>query len=284
MKFFGFTALLGLASSLLAADLQKIPNCTLVPTEWADGDSFLVKFPDGTEKTIRLYGADCIEMHVTGSESNTQRLRDQRRYFGIDDILVAKTFGESAKAASSRALAAPFTVFTIFADARGDSRFPRVYGFVITAEGKNLSEWLVSQGLARAFGVVRQEPNGNSGNEWREQLLDLELLAARAGKGAWSRTNWEKLPRIREEARRESAEIESAQGGQKAVEGKTIDLNTASRDELMTLPSVGEKTAIRIIARRPYHTIEDLLAVDGIGPSTLLKIRSFITVPNNTKN
>lgn len=278
MKFFGFIALVSLAANLFAAELQKIPGCTLVPSEWADGDSFPVKFPDGSVKNIRLYGADCIELHVTGNESNTRRLRDQRRYFGIDDILVAKSFGEAAKAETGRVLAEPFTVFTLLADARGDSRFPRFYGFVVTSDGKNLSEWLVSQGLARAFGMIRQEPGGSSGAEWRERLADLELLAARAGNGAWSRTNWEKLPGIREEARRETAELDTARGSQKVSEGNLFDLNSASRDELMTLPSIGEKTAQLIIQGRPFRSVNDLLTIRGIGPSTLLKIRKHLTV------
>jgi endonuclease YncB( thermonuclease family) len=149
-----------------------------VETTWSDGDSFQIKTPDGKTQTIRLYGVDCIEMHVQGDDSNARRLRDQRRYFGINDISVAKTQGEAAKAATAKWLDKPFTVHTTFADGRGDGRFSRVYGFVKTADGGNLSEVLVSQGLARAFGVVRQLPDGTAGDEWMEQLKDLELRQA----------------------------------------------------------------------------------------------------------
>jgi competence protein ComEA len=264
--------------ALAAEELTKFPGCTLVPTEWADGDSFSVLFPDGKQRTVRLYGADCIEMHVNGDDSNARRLRDQRRYFGIDEILVAKSFGEVAKAETQRILAKPFTVHTIFADGRGDGRFERIYAFVETAEGKDLSAWLVTQGLARAFGVVRQFPDGTSGNEWREQLSDLELLAARAGRGAWAKTDWEKLPKIRQEAREETAELESAKGTLEAVEGKPVDINHASRDELMTLPGIGEKTANAIIEARPYQSLEDLNRASGIGPATLVKIKPFLSI------
>ena len=259
-------------------ELRKFPGCTLVPTEWADGDSFSVRFPDGKQQTIRLYGADCIEMHVNGDDSNARRLRDQRRYFGIDDILTAKSFGENAKSETQRLLAKPFTVHTTFADGRGDGRFDRVYGFVETAEGKDLSAWLISQGMARAFGVVRQLPDGTSGNEWREQLADLELIAARTGRGAWAKTDWEKLPKIRKEARDETAELETAKGTQKAVEGNPIDINHSSRDELMTLPGIGEKTANAIIEARPYTALEDLTRAAGIGAATFGKIKPFLTI------
>jgi len=263
---------------IASEEFKKFAGCVLVETEWADGDSFAVRLPDGKEQTIRLYGADCLEMHVNGDDSNARRLRDQRRYFGIDDILLAKSFGEAAKSETRRVLAQPFTVYTTFADGRGDGRFERIYGIVETAEGKNLSEWLVSQGLARAFGVVRQLPDGTSGGEWRQQLADLELVAARAGRGAWAKTDWEKLANIRKQARDEIAELEAAKGTRKAVEGRPVDLNHAARDELMSLPGVGEKTALNIIEARPFDSVADLDRVNGIGPALLLKIRAFVSV------
>jgi competence protein ComEA len=263
---------------LAAESLQKFSGCTLVPNEWADGDSFSVRFPDGKKHTVRLYGADCIEMHISGDDSNARRLRDQRRYFGIDDILTAKSFGEVAKSETSRILAKPFTVYTAFADGRGDARFTRIYGFVVTADGKNLSEWLIQQGLARAFGVSRQLPNGTSGNEWKEQLADLELTAARAGRGAWAKTDWEKLPEARKQARDEMAELDAAKGVKEASSDKPVDINHASRDELMSLPGIGEKTALAIIEARPYANTADLNRASGIGPATLAKLKELISV------
>ena len=250
----------------------------LVPTEWADGDSFSVRLPDGKEQTIRLYGADCIEMHVQGDDSNARRLRDQRRHFGISDILAAKSMGEAAKAETCKLLAKPFTVFTSFADGRGDGRFNRIYAFVETADGRDLSEWLVSQGLARAFGVLRQRPDGANGNEWGEELADLELTAARAGRGAWSKTDWDKLPEIRKEAREETAELEAAKGEKKADPADKLDPNTAARDKLMGIPGIGEKTADAIIGGRPYKSVQDLLKVGGIGPASLKKIEPFLSI------
>ncbi|MEO5715732.1 MAG: helix-hairpin-helix domain-containing protein [Luteolibacter sp.] len=269
---------LSLASISLGSEITKIPNCVLIPTEWADGDSFSVRLPDGKEQTIRLYGADCIEMHVQGDDSNARRLRDQRRYFGISEIMTAKSVGEAAKVETRRLLAKPFTVFTSFADGRGDGRFSRIYAFVETSDGNDLSEWLVSQGLARAFGVVHQRPDGTSGNEWREVLADLELTAARAGRGAWAKTDWDKLPEIRKEAREETAEIEAAKGQKKADPADKIDPNTAARDELMTIPGIGEKTADAIIEARPYKTLQDLLRAAGIGPASLKKIEPFLSI------
>jgi competence protein ComEA len=261
-----------------ADDLQTFTGCMLEKSEWADGDSFPVKFPDGKVRTIRLYGADCMEMHLDGDESNARRLRDQRRYFGIGEILVAKFFGEAAKEETVRQLAKPFTVHTSFADGRGDARFARIYAFVKTAEGRDLAEWLVSRGLARAFGVKRQRPDGTTGAEWQEQLKDAELIAARTGRGAWAKTDWEKLPIARKEARDEAAELETAKERPKANENKPIDINRASRDELTGLPGIGEVMAQAIIAARPYQKLEDIMNADGIGPATFAKIRQFIAI------
>lgn len=278
MRMIVFCILFLLLPVVHGQELTRIGQCELVPTEWADGDSFAVRLPDGKQQTLRLYGVDCIEIHITGDESNANRLREQRRYFGIDEILTAKGIGQQAKLETAKILAKPFTIFTTFADGRGDSRFSRVYAFVQAADGRDLSEWLVSQGLARAFGVVRQRPDKTRGAEWKEQLADLELTAARASRGAWAKTDWEKLPKIRKEARDETSEIDLARGTQRADESKKIDPNTAARDELMSIPGIGEKTALAIIEARPYATLEDLLKVDGIGPASLKKYLPFLSL------
>jgi len=61
-----FAALAFVAAVHGASDqaLDSIKACRLAPVEWADGDSFRVRFPDGREETVRLYGADCMEWHV----------------------------------------------------------------------------------------------------------------------------------------------------------------------------------------------------------------------------
>jgi len=262
-----------------AQNLESFPHCTLVNEPWADGDSFPVRFPDGQVRTIRLYGVDCLESHVEGSDTNARRLRDQRRWFGIPDMQTALDYGKRGTTETQRQLAHPFTVHTAFADGRGDARFARIYGFVTTSTGTDLAEHLVSVGLARAFGVVRGRPDGTRGDEWREQLKDLELRAAKAGAGAWQATDWERLSEERRAARLEEAEIaELRSPGAGGPPDEPINPNTASRDELLSLPGVGEVTALRIIEARPYQSVEDLLRVPGIGPKTLESIRKYLQV------
>jgi competence protein ComEA len=61
-----------------------------------------------------------------------------------------------------------------------------------------------------------------------------------------------------------------------------IDINTATAEQLDTLPGIGPTTAQKIINYRetngPFATIEDIMNVSGIGPATFDNIQSLITV------
>jgi len=59
---------------------------------------------------------------------------------------------------------------------------------------------------------------------------------------------------------------------------KLIDLNSATPEELETLPGIGPTLAQRIVDGRPYNTLEDLLRVNGIGHVLYDQVRELITV------
>lgn len=267
----------------LASELQALKNCRLVPTEWADGDSFQIESEAGQQMTIRLYGVDCFEIKVAGA-TDARRLRAQRRYFGItdygsteDSIALAKNLGREAKQVAFKFLAEPFTVYTAFADARGDGRYKRYYGFVVNQVGEDLAAHLVKNGLARAYGVVRSTYDGQSHQDYRDFLADLELQAAKLGQGAWAKTNWQTLPSERQQQRDEDREIQLAVGTQLPAKA-SINPNESSRDELMSLPGIGETIAIRIIEMRPFETIVELQKVPGIGQKKFNDIKPYLTL------
>ena len=59
-----------------------------------------------------------------------------------------------------------------------------------------------------------------------------------------------------------------------------LNINTASTEELQTLPNIGEATAQRILDYRTQHgnftSIDALQNVKGIGAKTLEKLRPFV--------
>lgn len=60
-----------------------------------------------------------------------------------------------------------------------------------------------------------------------------------------------------------------------------ININTATLEELMTLPSIGESKAKAIIEYRKenlFNTIEDIKNVSGIGEALFEKIKEYITI------
>lgn len=66
-----------------------------------------------------------------------------------------------------------------------------------------------------------------------------------------------------------------------STEIEKININKASKEELMTLPNIGEKRAEAIIEYRensPFKKIEDIKNVTGIGEKFYQSLRDLITV------
>ena len=65
------------------------------------------------------------------------------------------------------------------------------------------------------------------------------------------------------------------------VKNKLVNINVATKDELMTLSGIGESKAIKIIEYRSsnlFSAIEDIKNVPGIGETLFEKIKSYITI------
>jgi len=67
---------------------------------------------------------------------------------------------------------------------------------------------------------------------------------------------------------------------------KLIDLNRATKEDLMTLPGIGPALAGRILEDRDskgaFQSVEDLMRIRGIKEKTMEKLRPFLIVAKNT--
>lgn len=71
------------------------------------------------------------------------------------------------------------------------------------------------------------------------------------------------------------------------AEKATLNLNSATLDQLATLPGIGPKVAERILEYRTknggFKKIEELMNVKGIGEKSFLKIKPLVSVAKPDK-
>ena len=175
---------------LEASNYEKFPESTLVEARNNDGDSFMVRLPDGREAEFRLYFVDAPESafkSYRGGQTNHERIRGQAADLDVSTG-EAVEIGKQAKKYTLEVLGArPFEVFT-----RWDSPFKdgRYHAFIrMTDDGKPrwLHEQLVRRGLARIKTKPADFPDGTPAADGLERLRELEREAKRVGAGAWAR-------------------------------------------------------------------------------------------------
>lgn len=112
-----------------------------------------------------------------------------------------------------------------------------------------------------------------------QRLIPLALSAALAllGSGpAWAA----------DKAKPAQPAASQAKAGPQAAP-KLVDINSASRDELKTLPGIGDAEADRIIAARPYPSKVKLTADKVLPDATYLALKGQIIAiqkaPTNSK-
>ena len=258
------------------SQLTAYPGSVLVDSEVNDGDSFTVSTGSSVIH-LRLYFADCPEKVVLQSH-DARRVQEQAGYFGYQDPSFVKSMGARAAEFTKEILSEPFTVYTSHAKALGGRTSERIYGFVVTADGKDLGELLVEQGYARNFGVSRQNYKGDSLREVENRMRDLESAAMLARRGVWEQSNPDLVVKYREIQRQEKEELNLLMTMAVGHLDKPIDINSADQLMLEKLPGIGPVTAARIIESRPFRSLEDLKKVRGIGDKMFDSLLPFIRI------
>ena len=62
-----------------------------------------------------------------------------------------------------------------------------------------------------------------------------------------------------------------------------VNVNTATIEELQTLPGIGPARARLIVANRPYQSVDDLAKLQGIGSKLTNDLRPLIKIDGNTQ-
>lgn len=126
--------------------------------------------------------------------------------------------------------------------------------------------------------------------DWRETLLLILTCAVLFGSagyflGSRNRGTVYEISGTRTSAAYEAPAEETAEESEPEPEEETTDLvnvNTATEEELIALPGIGEVRAAAIVEYRqeygPFQAVEDLLLVPGIGEGILNQLMGLVTV------
>lgn len=72
-------------------------------------------------------------------------------------------------------------------------------------------------------------------------------------------------------------------GAESSQEGTLIvNINTASQEQLETVPGIGPTRAAQIIAGRPYKSVDEIVKIVGIGPGQVEGLRPFLRAEGET--
>jgi competence ComEA-like helix-hairpin-helix protein len=242
---------------------ETLADCELVTNAVLDGDSFHV-LHDGREYIFRLYFVDAPEQDSTLKD----RIEDQAAYFGIATGDITRAGKLASQFTRDMLSTNEFTIITRWQNGLGRSSLARFYAVVLVGTN-NLAEELVVNGLARIYGVRANWPDGPRSVTFINKLKNLEIIAREQQRGLWNKAGF---------ARVSGAPVAADKISSSPSSASLVDINNASYEELRTLPGIGPKLAERIMAHRPFKTIEQLDDVPGIGPVTIDRLRPLIQI------
>jgi competence ComEA-like helix-hairpin-helix protein len=130
----------------------------------------------------------------------------------------------------------------------------------------------VSLGVGKVFDFNRAPDGKPSGPWWKNLKVTPAMGVAVAVLIAGSAIGWY----LR------STQLQPASNG--PTEGSLrVNLNTATLTELETIPGIGATLAKQIVAYRPYTSINQLVAIRGIGTSSVEKLRPYVKVEGESE-
>jgi len=68
-----------------------------------------------------------------------------------------------------------------------------------------------------------------------------------------------------------------------AERSRLVNLNTATIEELQTLPGIGTKRARLIVANRPYQSVDDLARLPSMGGKLVNDLRPLVMTEESTE-
>jgi competence protein ComEA len=129
-----------------------------------------------------------------------------------------------------------------------------------------MRRWLGIVGLTLAAALVATGCDGDSAE--REKKIHDEAAKAAA----------EAKPKIEEASRAVKAAVDGAKEGWEKGGKQTLDLNSATEEDLTGLPGIGKHEAKRIIAGRPYKDKHDLVSKKILSAAAYEKLKDDVAV------
>lgn len=169
---------------------EMYENCTLAEARNNDGDSFLVRLPDGRTEEFRLYFVDTPETDFKtypDGRNNHERIRQQAAEMA-DGITPeqAVEIGKRGRKFTLELLASrPFTLYTEWDSPFRDNRYHAHIQVLQKGKPRWLHQLLIEKGLARIKTKPADLPNGIPAHQEEEHLRALERFAERSDAGAW---------------------------------------------------------------------------------------------------